>query len=201
MQNLYYTRLKKNCYCKRPNFFFDGRLRGQGGREGIGTEGECLKSSYNSSAIIFRRSNIAWKTKTPRVSSPWICSRPRFDERNNSKRGLTRRISNNASISTLLLSFPFENVTQANKGLLTLREIRYALLVSLLTAIYKYEGEPLSSFSFRGFELPWIGKLNSSVFWQSWFIYPFDRIGRNRILPGKNLLPYDRGNKTREWNF
>lgn len=161
MQNLYYTRLKKNCYCKRPNFFFDGRLRGQGGREGIGTEGECLKSSYNGSAIIFRRSNIAWKTKTPRVSSSWICSRPRFDERNNSKRGLTRRILNNASISTLLLSFPFENVTQANKGLLTLREIRYARFAPY--RIYKYEGER-SSF------LLFVSRIRITVNWEIKFL-------------------------------
>lgn len=161
MQNLYYSRLKKNCYCKRPNFFFDGRLRGQGGGEGIGTEGECLKSSYNSSAIIFHRSNIAWKTKTPRVSSPWICSRPRFDERNNSKRGLTRRILNNASISTLLLSFPFENVTQANKGLLTLREIRYARFA--FYRIYKYEGER-SSF------LLFVSRIRITVNWEIKFL-------------------------------
>lgn len=42
MQNLYYTRLK-NCYCKRPNFFFDR----QTGWEEV--EGKCLKLSYNGS--------------------------------------------------------------------------------------------------------------------------------------------------------
>ena len=44
MQNLYYTCLKKkNCYCKRPNFFFDR----QTGWEEV--EGKCLKLSYNGS--------------------------------------------------------------------------------------------------------------------------------------------------------
>lgn len=180
MQNLYYTRLKKNCYCKRPNFFFDGRLRGQGGREGIGTEGECLKSSYNSSAIIFRRSNIAWKTKSPRVSSPWICSRPRFDERNNSKRGLTRRILNNASISTLLLSFPFENVTQEQR-LINFKgnSIRVARFTSY--RIYKYEGER-SSF------LLFVSRIRITVNWEIKFLrflikLVYISVRSNRVKP------------------
>lgn len=73
MQNLYYTRLKKKKKIATANswskLFFRWANRGE-----IGMEGKCLKSSYNSSAIIFRTSRISRKkrrrrrTWLPRVS-------------------------------------------------------------------------------------------------------------------------------------
>lgn len=73
MQNLYYTRFKKKKKIATANswskLFFRWANRGE-----IGMEGKCLKSSYNSSAIIFRTSRTSRKkrrrrrTWLPRVS-------------------------------------------------------------------------------------------------------------------------------------
>lgn len=164
MQNLYYTRLKKNCYCKRPrpNFFSTGACAGKEGERGSGRKANVWNRHITAARLFFAGQTSREKRK-PHVFHPREFVRARDSTNEIGEKGINEK---NFKQREHLDTAPFFSIWKCDAGKQRLINFKgNSIRVARFTPyrIYKYEGER-SSF------LLFVSRIRITVNWEIKFL-------------------------------